>query len=234
MLKEFSRFAHSYDDHNVIQREVAKTLVSMIPDEIFRTIIDVGCGSGAVYDNIKKNGIRFSHFIALDASKEMLDLHSSDTEVEKICANFNLPITFTLFPADKENILLSSSALQWSQDLDFTLSQLAQKTSVAYLAIFTANTFKTLHESAGVKSPIYSVQDLEQSIQKYFHAAFEIKRYKLHFPSTQAMLRYIKKSGVSGGEIQLGYKQTKSLMKEYPLDYLEFEVLFVKAEPLQI
>jgi malonyl-CoA O-methyltransferase len=44
------------------------------------------------------------------------------------------------------------------------------------------------------------------------------------------MFRYIKKSGVSGGKKRLGYKEMKALMKHYPLDYLEFEVLFVEAE----
>jgi malonyl-CoA O-methyltransferase len=43
------------------------------------------------------------------------------------------------------------------------------------------------------------------------------------------MLNYIKKSGVSGGEKKLTYKQVKNLIKNYPLDYLEFEVLFVDA-----
>jgi len=46
------------------------------------------------------------------------------------------------------------------------------------------------------------------------------------------MFRYIKKSGVSGGEKQLSYKQIKHLMKAYPLDYLEFEVLFIKADSM--
>ena len=48
------------------------------------------------------------------------------------------------------------------------------------------------------------------------------------------MFNYIKKSGVSGGEKQLTYMQTKQLMKSYPLDYLEFEVLFVEARPLDV
>jgi malonyl-CoA O-methyltransferase len=46
------------------------------------------------------------------------------------------------------------------------------------------------------------------------------------------MFRYIKKSGVSGGEKQLSYKQMKMLMEKYPLNYLEFEVLFVEATSL--
>jgi len=46
------------------------------------------------------------------------------------------------------------------------------------------------------------------------------------------MFRYIKKSGVSGGEKQLNYQQMKRLMENYPLNYLEFEVLFVEATSL--
>jgi malonyl-CoA O-methyltransferase len=43
------------------------------------------------------------------------------------------------------------------------------------------------------------------------------------------MFQYIKRSGVSGGEKQLGFKEIKVLMNSYPLDYLEFEVLFVNT-----
>jgi len=43
------------------------------------------------------------------------------------------------------------------------------------------------------------------------------------------MLRYIKKSGVSGGRNLLTYKQTKKLMDEYPLNYLEFEVVYINS-----
>jgi malonyl-CoA O-methyltransferase len=113
--------------------------------------------------------------------------------------------------------------------LDFTLSEIAKKASRAYLAIFTSNTFKTLHETAQISSPIYPEAVLRETIKRYYHAEFELKKYKLHFESVREMFNYIKKSGVSGGEKQLSYQQTKQLMKQYPLDYLEFEVLFVRA-----
>jgi malonyl-CoA O-methyltransferase len=232
VVKEFSRFAHAYDDYSVIQKEVAETLVSHLLDKHYSNIIDVGCGSGAVFKNILEKEISFSKFVAVDASLEMLDLHPSEPKVKKLCANFNLQKTFHLFTTHEENVLLSSSALQWSKDLDFTLSRLAKKAPRAYFAIFTANTFSTMHKSSGVKSPIYSPEQLQESIQKYYKASFELQRYTLHFSSTQEMFRYIKKSGVSGGEKQLSYKETRHLMETYPLDYLEFEVLFVKAKAL--
>jgi len=232
---EFSRFAHSYDSYSIIQAEVATMLVSMLPEKKYRQIIDIGCGSGEVYKNVKKQQVSFEQFMALDSSAEMLYLHPSANNIQKIHADFNLDKAFEmLILKEKEkNILLSSSALQWSKDLEFTLSSLAKKSNLALFAIFTANTFKTLHETAELNSPIYTQKVLKKNIEKYYKASFETKKYRLHFTSVREMFKYIKRSGVSGGGKRLSYKQTKHLMRYYPLDYLEFEVLFVKAEPLQ-
>jgi len=234
VIQEFSRFAHEYDTYNVIQAEVAKSLVEQLPDSHYTTLIDIGCGSGEVYKNLEKNSVSFDQLIALDSSPEMLEIHPSSKKIEKICADFNKLQTFENFSFTPENLLLSSSALQWSKDLDFTMSEISKKSSHAYFAIFTSNTFKTLHETANITSPIYSEAVLRETIEKYYCAAFELKKYKLHFESVREMFNYIKKSGVSGGEKQLTYKQTKQLMKKYPLDYLEFEVLFVKATSLDL
>ena len=232
VIQEFSRFAHEYNAYNVIQAEVAKSLVEQLPSSHYTTLIDIGCGSGEVYKNLEKNNISFDELLVLDSSPEMLEIHPSSRKIKKICADFNQPQTFEKLSFSPENLLLSSSALQWSRDLDFTLSEISKKAPHAYFAIFTSNTFKTLHEIAQITSPIYPESVLRETIERYYHAAFELKKYKLHFESVRKMFNYIKKSGVSGGEKQLSYKQTKELMKRYPLDYLEFEVLFVKATSL--
>jgi len=230
VINQFSRFAKAYDQYNIIQSEVAKTLVSSLPLKAYRTIIDIGAGSGKVYQSLFAQDISFEHFIALDSSLEMLEIHPEGNCIEKICGDFNKVETFKKLSGQKETVLLSSSALQWSKDLDFTIPQLAALSSRAYFAIFTSNTFKTLHQCAGVNSPIYSTEVLKKAIDICYNATYEVHQYKLYFESVYEMFRYIKKSGVSGGEKRLGYKETKALMKHYPLDYLEFEVLFVKAK----
>jgi len=234
VIQEFSRFAHEYDSYNVIQAEVAKALVEQLPPSHYTTLIDIGCGSGEVYKNLEKHNLSFDQLLALDSSPEMLKIHPSSKKIKKICADFNKHQTFEKLSFAPENLILSSSALQWSKDLDFTLSEISKKSSHAYFAIFTSNTFKTLHETAQITSPIYSEDVLRETIEKYYRATFEVRKYKLHFKSVREMFNYIKKSGVSGGEKQLTYKQTKELMKNYPLDYLEFEVLFVKATSLAL
>ncbi|MBD3790390.1 MAG: methyltransferase [Campylobacterales bacterium] len=228
-LKEFSRFAHDYDRYNIIQSQAAEALVSNIPVDHYPCIVDLGCGSGEVYKNIRQKGFSFDHFTALDSSQKMLDIHPVDLKVEKICADFNTQEAFETFSTDEKSILISSSALQWSHDLDFTFSHLSKKAKQAYFAIFTASTFKTLHQIADIRSPIYTEAVLKNTIDRYYQAEYETYSYKLYFDSTYDMLNYIKKSGVSGGEKKLTYKQVKELIAAYPLDYLEFEVLFVTA-----
>lgn len=216
----------------MIQAEVAEALVSRLKQSHYSTIIDIGCGSGAVIKNLKKRAISFDKFIAVDLSEEMLSLHPSAANIYQCCIDFSTHDAFDALCGDKEALVLSSSALQWSKDLDLTLSRLVKCGKKAYFAIFTSGTFKTLHQCAGIISPIYSDEALKKVISRHYEATFMLQSYQLTFPNTKEMLRYIQKSGVSGGERQLGLKEMKRLMEEYPLDYLEFEVLFVEAKPL--
>jgi len=74
---------------------------------------------------------------------------------------------------------------------------------------------------------LLSAQTIRELTDKYFDAKFEVVQYKLEFDSTREMFRYIKKSGVSASRSVLTYKEAKKLMQEYPLNYLEFEVVFI-------
>jgi malonyl-CoA O-methyltransferase len=231
IIEEFSRFAHQYDEYNTIQRQVAKKLISKLPLKEYSSIIDIGCGSGEVFKNLKKEHISFNSFVAVDSTQNMLNIHPQIVNLIKVCANFNTTDFLNTLPKDKYDLLLSSSALQWSRDLNLTLKSISSLSNTAYLSIFTSGTFKTLHKTANIKSPIYSLDELQKTISKYYkNVNFEVHTYSLSFNSVRDMFSYIKKSGVSSGEKKLSYKQMKRLMKNYPLNYLEFEVLFVEAK----
>lgn len=228
-IKEFSRFSKDYNSYNRIQAQVAKQLIDKLPCNHYIAIADIGCGTGSLYDHLINSDISFDRFAAFDASEQMLLLHPCDKKVIAQYFDFNEPSSFASIK-DKFDLVLSSSALQWSKDLDWTISQLAYMGNNFYGAIFTSNTFKTLHETASVNSPIYSTDSIKKAFDRsYKDTQYEIYTYKLHFDTQKDLFNYIKKSGVSGGEQKLSYKQTKTLMREYPLDYLEFEVIFIKA-----
>jgi len=231
VIEEFSRFAHQYDQHNIIQAKVAKIVVDKLPLNAYNRVLDIGCGSGEVFKNLKDHGISFEELIAFDSSQPMLDIHPTEKKVIKVCADFNDKNFLKTLPFETYDLLLSSSALQWSRDLDFTLEKLATLSKTFHAAVFTSGTFKTLHQVANIKSPIYSSETVQENILKHYSdVLFELHHFTLSFGSTREMFRYIKKSGVSSGEKKLSYKKTKQLMETYPLDHLEFEVLFIEAK----
>lgn len=231
VIEEFSRFAHQYDQYNIIQAKVAKILVDKLSLKNYNRILDIGCGSGEVFKNLKDREIHFNELTVFDSSSPMLEIHPTEESVIKICADFNDKNFLKTLSYPHYDLLLSSSALQWSNDLDFTLEKLSSLSTRFHAAIFTSGTFKTLHREAHISSPIYSAQTLKEKILKHYtDVSFELHHFTLSFSSTREMFRYIKKSGVSSGEKKLTYKETRQLMETYPLDHLEFEVLFVEAK----
>jgi len=231
IVKEFSRFAGEYNIHNIIQSEVAKKLVSMLPKKSYFKVLDLGAGSGAVYKNMIEQNIVIDKFIAFDFSKEMLSLHPKAREIEEACLDFNDNDSFKEYVDNEFSILISASALQWSVDLSAVLNSILRLSPEYYFAFFTSKTFSTLHEIAGIESPIYSKKSIVDSLSAYTINSIEEVEYRLTFDTVLEMFRYIKRSGVSGGSGVLSYSEMKGIMKNYPLDYLEFEVLFIKAIP---
>mgnify|MGYP002661969830 FL=1 len=48
---QFSKYAKEYKNHNIIQQIVAKSLVRELKPQA-KSILELGCGSGQVYNNI--------------------------------------------------------------------------------------------------------------------------------------------------------------------------------------
>lgn len=220
---EFSKYAAHYGSYNVIQQKVADKLLSLV-DSKPKSILDLGCGDGTL---AKKITWKYDKLTAVDFAPGMLQLHPKAENIECIYGNFNDENLFKTLQKSNFDYIFSASALQWSKDLQTTFEVLSSLHVPVALAIFTANTFKTLHKTAGLKPLLADAAQVELLQKKYFNANFEIVQYKLEFDNVREMFRYIKKSGVSGSRNILSYKETKKLMQEYPLNYLEFEVAFI-------
>lgn len=220
---EFSKFALEYGNYNVIQNQVIAYLLSKITQNPKR-ILDLGCGDGGV---CKAIDWEYKHFVGVDFASKMLELHPRSQKVECIYGDFGNEIFFETLLSSKYDLIISASALQWATDLEAIFKNIKRLNTPIALAIFTANTFKTLNETASISSILRSPDEIETLVKKYFSANFELQTYKLEFESTREAFKYIKRSGVSGARRVLNYKESKRLLNEYPLNYLEFEVAFI-------
>jgi malonyl-CoA O-methyltransferase len=216
--REFSKFAKEYAKKNIIQKQIIKQYAPLLEN---RSILDLGCGNGALLEFCHP-----SQYIGIDFSKEMLNLHPNKNI---FCFDFNQNECWNFIKNQKFEILVSFSALQWANDLDFIFTNIKSLNKPYLLAIFTSNTFKTIHKTANITSPIHSKEKI-LNYSKVLNPNIEILEYKLYFEDKLEMFRYIKRSGVSSGEKKLSYKEIKNLIYNYPLNYLEFEILILKPK----
>jgi malonyl-CoA O-methyltransferase len=222
---QFSRHADHYGHYNVIQRQVVKKLLGDLETEP-EYILDLGCGEGALYEALPWKP---KYFIGVDFAPGMLELHPKKEGVECVYGDFDDPGLFEHLQYISFDHIFSASALQWSHDLEHTFANIASLNAPVSFAIFTSNTFKSLFKTASVDPVLRSVEEVKALAELHFNADYELVNYTLGFDSVREMFRYIKRSGVSGGRSVLSYKDTKRLMREYPFDYLEFEVLFIRS-----
>ncbi len=222
---EFSRFADHYGDYDIIQQKVADRLVASIPDRP-KTILDIGCGRGAVAERIDWP---YTRFVGVDFAPRMLELHPKNERMECIYGDFGNPDLYAWLQSYTFDRIFSASALQWSPDLAHTFRLIRSLDAPVSLAIFTAGTFRTLFDTAGIAPLLPSADEPSSLSESIPGASCEMVNYSLSFENTREMFRYIKRSGVSGNRNILSYRQTKALMQSYPLGYLEFEVLFIQS-----
>ncbi len=222
---QFSKHANQYDNFNIIQQLAAKALVRDIKNKP-KTILELGCGSGQVFKYIDWQVLKYT---AVDFAPSMCQLHPRKDNIEIKCFDFDSDEFFSFLKDKKFDIVLSSSALQWSKNLDKLIYQLSLSTPEINAVLFTSNSFKTIQKITNTKSPILSLGAIKEAFSKYFDCEFEVHNYKLEFDNKKDLFSYIKKSGVSGGSASLDFKDAKKLYKQYDLNYLEFELIFIKT-----
>lgn len=223
--EEFSRFAAEYGTHNVVQAKVAQKLIADTPNTPQR-ILDLGCGNGTLFSKLTWP---IERFVGVDFSASMLSHHPRTPQVELMRGDFNDPALFETLQEELFDRIYSASALQWAHDMEDVFASLSALHAPLSLAIFTSGTFKSLYETAGLEPILKSADEVMAIAECRFEAQFEVVHYALEFESVRDMLHYIKRSGVSGGRRVLDVAQTKALMREYPLNYLEFEVVFITS-----
>lgn len=220
---EFSQNAGNYNTYNIIQTKVTEELIQAISDKP-ESILDIGCGRGGAYNFISWP---LKKFVGIDFAEGMIELHPKKQNIELFVKDFNDPQCFHNLKTNTFDRIISASALQWADNLDRTFQNIATLNIPVTFAIFTSGTFKTLHKTASIPPLLRSTEEVMSLSKKYFNADYKVLKYTLEFSSVRDMFQYMKKSGVGGARNILSYKQMKKLMNDYPLNYLEYEILII-------
>jgi len=149
-MNSFDKFAHTYIKYSVIQKQVIKKNLPFIKSRV----IDLGCGPGFVCKYKK-----FDFYLGIDISEKMLRLNPCNV----LKLDFNTKICFEEIKKYDFEQIISFSALQWAKDLKFVFNEIKNLDKKFLLAIFTSNTFSSLHKFLGITSPIYSRDEILKS-----------------------------------------------------------------------
>ncbi|TSA87043.1 methyltransferase domain-containing protein [Helicobacter mehlei] len=225
----FNRMAQSYALYSSVQNQIVSRLLAGLAGRFYARVLDLGCGSGNVLQQLPHFKIAVGEFVGLDRSAEMLEQHPKRMEgvghVRLVCADFehNTWGTFDLG--------IACSSLQWAHDLGGVCRHLAQSCQQVALAIHTSASLQEVHAFLGTHSPLRQREEvcniLDQSF-KGFVTKMWMENFSQTFSKREEFLDQLKLGGLLGGG--LPFSKAKALRCNAPYESLSYEAVFLVGE----
>lgn len=228
----FGRAAHSYEQHNELQRRSGKALLTLLDEHLameqFERVpergLDLGCGSGWFVPILQKKA---QQLLALDLSLAMLQQAQGKGDILPLCADMDAPPLAT----HSLDWIFANLCLQWSGDPKAWLANWSQRLAPGGVLVFATLVEGSLQELAncwqqqGQPSPVnhfISQARLEQHLTatgRRWHCQTAIEQ--LSYASLKALLLDLK--GIGANQVNgqrhtglMGKKRWQQLNNSYP------------------
>lgn len=229
IVKNFSRCAHLYDRYASIQNRVASELLSRIEEDRFKSIMEVGCGTGN-YTLLLREKFKHASIKAVDISGKMI-------EVSRLKLR-NKGVEFMVLDAENMNLdkgfdlVTSNACFQWFGDLAKTLSSyksLLKKNGVILFSVFGPLTFwelnsslrSVLKDSSIAADDFIPIGKMERALSDNFKGVtIKETRFEESFTSVIDLLNKIKYTGVRGNGLGSKICLNRQTLKEIEEAYL--------------
>lgn len=224
----FSKAAATYDEYSDVQQQVGMHLLTLIPNEYYSTLIDIGCGTGFLTEHLIKT-ISHDRSYALDFSETLLNKTKQ-----------RLPTLSTIIQADFEqyqqrnafDLIYSNMALHWSSDFKACLAALHHNLKSQGDLVFTIplqNTFKELQSFS-----VQNFMDKESILNLLSATGFtiqlnEVSDIILTFDTLLDALHMIKKVGANYVANRNQLYIHKSQLKQNKLFQLTYRIGYFVA-----
>lgn len=213
VAKFSDRAAKSYDHAAILQKEVLSRLLERLQYIRHRpeTIVDIGCGTGQGIRGLQKAYPRAS-IHAADLSREMLALARSRyrwlAAKRLVCADMErLPYAAASF-----DLVFSSLALPWANDLRATLAEFARISRPGALLMFASLGPGTLIELARSWQaldpyprvhPFIDMHDVGDAMMAagFAQPVVDVETLRLEYTAFRSLLRDLRQTGASNAQI---------------------------------
>lgn len=223
IARRFAQAGQSYDEHAVIQKKIAMNLMQLISqyldvDHVDR-VFEIGCGSG----NLTKFFMEKIQTEKLSLNDLYLDVQQHFEEQDRFewCIGDAESIAFPIH----QNLIMSSSALQWMHDLDGIFHKTAAALDLDGLFCFSTFGQNNLREIKALTKQgldYYSCIEIQTKLEQHGFEVIHIAEHieLLNFKHPKHILQHLKATGVTATASK--FRWTKASLDAFFQGYRQF------------
>ena len=215
--RNFSKHAHTYDNHAQLQKLMAKKLALFLPSETPEQILEIGCGTGL-----------FTKYLLAKQAKKIFLNDISPGMIKQMSLKISLPPYSQIILGNAEilkfqkvDMIAANAVFQWFKNPRILLGRLKsyiKENGSLVFSTFGPSTLAELRKVTSLESPALLLSKSEwcKLIQE---AGFTVnlstkESHKTFFPSTLSLLKNLQQIGSAPTQMT-SQKKLRQLINDY-------------------
>lgn len=212
--RRFKKSLVTYEDNAVVQKQMAKKLIDLLPMNSFDNVLEIGCSTGVLTNMLAEN---------LNCGK--ITVNDIVAESKKYIDNILFDYTFisgdieTIQIKNKYDLIISNACLQWCNDIKGIINKLYNSLNnggIIAVSIFGDSNLKELRNTFDIKEKAYSMKELKNFLKIYPNTNITEDTIELNFKNLREILQHLK---LTGANAVTEYTLTKTALKNYEEQY---------------
>ena len=231
--KRFKKSLKTYDENAIVQKKMAKELISLLPKKEYNKIFEIGCATGTLTKEIADKLI-FSELylndIVEESKKYVQEIYKECNFIPGDIENINL--------TKKYNLIISNACLQWCSNIEDTLSKLINALvdgGILAISIFGEDNLKEIKSIFNIGNEISSISSMENFLNTQKIIIKKEDKIKINFETPMEVLKHLKYTGTNAiKEIKLTKTKLKDFEQRYKENYTQNNKVYLTYNPIYI
>ncbi|MBN1969965.1 MAG: malonyl-ACP O-methyltransferase BioC [Candidatus Delongbacteria bacterium] len=233
---KFQNCLETYHDEAIVQKKIAENLFFMINEKIQQAdrILEIGCGSGFLTDKLVKS-FPESFFFINDIVDEYINVveRLNNKKMMYICEDMDI-----MEIPENLDLVVSASAIQWSDDLAKLISRVSKKLRKGGYFIFSSFGFRNFYQISDLAESslkYFSRDELEEMMSDFTNFEYSCEEITIYFDKAIDILRHQKNTGVNALPLkEMNAGKLMKFLREYEQKYSSVDGVPLTYNPIYI